>query len=92
MRQIALGSLETVNNSIKNQGTKSDILQAAFRSALIGIRTGEMRYEEDPFLPLLQNEMESRINHFKGLSSEEESKILSLTADQRRIIAEQDRK
>lgn len=51
-----------------------------------------MRYEEDPLLPLLQREMEARINHFKGLSAEEESKLLSLTADQRRIIAEQDRK
>jgi hypothetical protein len=51
-----------------------------------------MRYEEDPFLPLLQREMEARINHFKGLSPEEESKILSLTADQRRIVADQDKK
>ena len=92
LRQIALGSLETVNNALKDEGSRKDILNQAFRSALLGIRTGEMKYEEDPFLPLLQREMESRINHFKGLSAEEESKILSLTADQRRIIADQDKK
>jgi hypothetical protein len=51
-----------------------------------------MKYESDPLLPLLQNEMSARISHFKGLSAEEESKILSLTPDQRRIIAENDRK
>lgn len=51
-----------------------------------------MAYTHDPLLPLLQDEMNRRITHFKGLSKEEESKLLSLTADQRRIIADQDRK
>ena len=47
-----------------------------------------MKFENDPLLPILKKEMDSRINHFKGLSAEDESKILSLTADQRRIIAD----
>jgi len=51
-----------------------------------------MKYEEDPLLPMLQQEMENRINHFKGLSAEEESKILSLSTSQRKVIADQDRK
>lgn len=51
-----------------------------------------MKYENDPFLPILQGEVTSRINHFQGLSQEEESKILSLNPDQKKIVAEQDRK
>jgi len=51
-----------------------------------------MKYEQDPLLPMLQQEMQQRIEHFKGLSAEEESKLLSLSADQRRVIAELDKK
>lgn len=36
--------------------------------------------------------MEKRIAHFKGLSPEEESKLLALSSDQRRIVSDQDRK
>jgi hypothetical protein len=51
-----------------------------------------MRFEHDPLLPLLQTEMDQRIAHFKGLTPEEEGKLLSLNADQRRVIADLDRK
>jgi hypothetical protein len=36
--------------------------------------------------------MQSRIAHFKGLTPEEESKLLSLSTEQRRTIADMDRK
>jgi hypothetical protein len=36
--------------------------------------------------------MASRIAHFKGLTPEEEGKLLSLNADQRRVVADLDRK
>lgn len=36
--------------------------------------------------------MQQRIAHFKGLSAEEESKLLSLTPEQRRVVADNDRK
>jgi len=51
-----------------------------------------MRYEEDPLLPLLQAEMKNRIDHFKGLSPEEESRLLQLTVEQRKIVSDNDRK
>jgi len=51
-----------------------------------------MKYQNDPLLPMLQDEMQKRIAHFKGLSAEEEGKLLSLTAEQRRVIADLDRK
>lgn len=36
--------------------------------------------------------MKERLEKFKGLSAEEEAKLLSLTAEQKAIIAENDRK
>lgn len=51
-----------------------------------------MKYEYDPLLPILQNEMSARIAHFKGLTAEEEGKLLSLSADQKRVVADLDRK
>ncbi len=41
---------------------------------------------------MLQEEMTNRINHFKGLTPEEESTLLKITADQRKIIVDNDRK
>jgi hypothetical protein len=92
LREIAIGSFEKVQNAIKDPASKEQIQKAAFQSALAGISSGLMKYEHDPLLPLLQQEMQSRIAHFKGLSAAEESKLLSLSAEQRRIIADQDRK
>jgi hypothetical protein len=50
-----------------------------------------MTYENDPILPILQSEIEARSAELKGLSPAEESKLLELTADQKRIIADTDR-
>lgn len=92
LKQIAVGSLDVINKSLTDPARRGDIQQKALDAALEGIRSGRMAYEKDPLLPILQEEINSRIAHFKGLSAEEESKLLSLTADQRRIIADQDRK
>jgi hypothetical protein len=92
LREIALGSFEKVQNSINDPATKQQILNDSFKSALAGISSGVMKYEHDPLLPLLQNEMQARIQHFKGLSAEEEGKLLALTAEQKRTVADLDRK
>jgi hypothetical protein len=84
--------MEVVNESLKNPSKRTEIQEQAFKDALDGIREGQMTYKHDPLLPILQGEMNSRISHFKGLSKEEESKLLSLTANQKRIISDQDRK
>lgn len=47
-----------------------------FQSALAGIRKGVMEYENDPLLPLLTEEINSRTEAYKGLSAAEESKLL----------------
>jgi len=51
-----------------------------------------MTYEDDGLLPKLQDEISKRIEHFKGLSQEEESKLLQLTPDQRKVVQDNDRK
>jgi len=53
LREIALGSFETVQNAIKDPNSKASILKDSFRSALNGISSGVMKYEQDPLLPLL---------------------------------------
>lgn len=81
LKQIALGSLEKVTSQFEEPSQKKEIQAGAFKAALEGIKSGVMRYQSDPLLPLLQQEMASRIEHFKGLSAEEEGKLLSLTPD-----------
>lgn len=92
MRDIVTGSLDKVQSAVTDPAQKKEIQKAAFKSALAGIASGVMKYENDPLLPILQNEMASRIAHFKGLSAEEEGKLLSLTTEQRRQVADLDRK
>ena len=50
-----------------------------------------MRYENDPLLPILQQEIEMRTSAYKNLSAEEETKLLMLTEAQKKAIVEQDR-
>jgi hypothetical protein len=92
LRDIVLGSFDKVQSSLKDPQSKKEIQRQAFQAALQGITSGVMKYDNDPLLPILQNEMQSRIAHFKGLSPEDESKLLSLTQEQRRVIADLDRK
>jgi hypothetical protein len=88
LRDIVLGSFDKVQSSLKDEVSKKEIQRQAFQAALSGIQSGVMKYDSDPLLPILQNEMQSRIAHFKGLTPEDESKLLSLTQDQKRVIAD----
>ena len=85
-------SFAKVKSAITDAAQQADIQEAAFQSALDGIRQGSMTYNNDPLLPILRNEINSRTSAYQGLSAEEESKLLSLNADQKRIISENDRK
>ena len=72
--------------------SKQEILDGAFEAALVGIRSGVMEYKQDPLLPRLQNEIQRRINEFQNLTPEQESRLLALSPEQRRYVADQDRK
>jgi len=92
LKDIAIGSVDSVFAMVKDPAHEADIQRASFLSALAGIKKGVMTYENDPILPLIQEQMESKLAKFQGLSSEEESKLLSLTPEQRGIVVENDRK
>jgi hypothetical protein len=91
LKSISTGSMEAVNNAIKDPAQRDEILRGSFLSALAGIRSGVMSYENDPLMPILSKEMEERTTRFLNLTPEEESEMLQLTPDQRKIIANNDR-
>jgi hypothetical protein len=88
---ITSGAFEKVQASVSDPATKEQIEEDFFKSALNGLRAGVMRYEEDPLLPILTNEIQTRSEAFKGLSAEEERDLLQLSDDQRKAIANGDR-
>lgn len=89
LSSITQGAFDATLEKIeKDDGT---IRQKAFESALDGIRKGKMDFAKDPILPIMKEELESRTKELRGLSAEEESKLLSLTSDQRRAVGQADR-
>ena len=89
---IGTGAVEKMQAALNDPEQMKAINESAFQSALKGIAAGTMTYEGDPLLPILQNEVEARTNAYANISAEEESKLMSLTSDHRRIIADNDRK
>jgi len=92
MRQVAIGSLDKVLGQVNEPEHSADIKRASFLSALEGIRTGVMTYSHDKVLPMIEAEMAERLVKFQGMSKEEEGKLLSLSEDQKKQIAEIDRR
>lgn len=79
MKEIAQGSVDKVLALVDDPSHSQNIKRASFLSALDGIRSGVMTYKEDLVLPLIEKEMAERLQRFKGLSLEEETKLLALS-------------
>jgi len=92
MKNIAMGSVDAVLSYVNDPQHAEEIRRSSLDNALEGIKTGRMTYANDMILPMIESEMASRLESFKGLSAEEESKLLALTGDQKKIIAQNDRK
>ena len=92
MKEIAQGSVDKVLALVDDPSHSQNIKRASFLSALEGIRSGVMTYKEDLVLPLIEKEMAERLQRFKGLSLEEETKLLALSNEQKKIVAENDKK
>jgi len=75
-----------------NPETSKAIKDASFQSALQGLRSGSMTYENDPLLPMLRNEINDRCSGYKSLTAAEETDLLSLNADQKKVVAEADKR
>ena len=50
-----------------------------------------MEYENDPLLPILQDEISKRTSAYANLSAAEEQQLLMLTDAQKKAVVEQDK-
>ena len=88
LKGIGQGSIDKVNLALADASQSEQIKEQAFQSALSGIRSGIMTYENDPLLPILTEEVMSRTSAYQSLTSAEESQMLSLNNDQKRIVVD----
>lgn len=51
-----------------------------------------MTYKNDPLMPILSEEINNRCAGYKSLSAQEEGDLLSLSADQKKVIADADKR
>lgn len=89
---IGSGALQKVKDNLANPATNAEIKESAFQSALQGIRDGSMTYKNDPLMPILSSEINERCQGYKSLTAAEEGDLLSLKADQKKIIADADKR
>lgn len=92
MQQIAVGSVDKVLTAIEDPALAAEIKRASFNSALDGIRQGVMTYKGDAVLPMIQDEMATRLQKYSNMSVQEEQELMALNDEQKRIIADNDRK
>lgn len=92
LREIAVGSVDKVFGMMDDASFRAKIERSAFESALDGIKDGVMSYKGDAVLPLIEAEMSEKLQKFGGLSAADESALLSLTPQQRHLVAENDKK
>jgi len=89
---IGTGALQKLKDNLEHPEHSVAIKEAAFQSALQGIRDGSMTYKNDPLMPILTNEINDRCSGYKALSAQEEGDLLSLKPEQKKVIAEADKR
>jgi hypothetical protein len=89
---IGKGAVDKINAAMANPTESASIKEKAFQAALTGIREGVMTYKNDPIFPILNEEINNRVNAYKALSSEDESKLLSLNGDQKKAVTDSDKR
>ncbi len=90
IKELIEESMKTVFQRVETEQGRKSLHDAGFQSALQGLKTGQMTYQNDPLLPLFVNEVQSRITPLKNLSPADENKLFALSADQKRQVAEED--
>lgn len=92
LADIGNSSFAKVTEALNDPAQKTEIQNAAFESALQGIRDGIMTYKNDPLLPILQSEVANRTAAYANMSAAEESNLLALNAETKKVIAASDRR
>lgn len=90
LSSVTLEAFEATMEKVENDHD-GEIKEQSFRAALDGIRKGRMDYAEDPVLPIMREELASRVAQLKEMTPQEESDLLSLSTDQKRSVAQMDR-
>lgn len=74
---------ETINSVDKTLADNSAFIkEKMFESALIGIRSKKMSYENDPILPLVKQAISANVKKVTALTEEEQTKLITLSGDQ----------
>lgn len=73
-------ALEEVDKLQKN--IPKSVIDASFDAALDGIRAGAMDYKNDVVLPMILEKIKGEVNKIKGLSQEQQKKLVALTEGQ----------
>lgn len=68
---ISKETIEALNEAIQKIKTESALKKLALESAIDGIKKGTMDYSKDPFLPLLQSILGTKLSKIKNLTPEE---------------------
>jgi|LauGreDrversion4_2_1035121.scaffolds.fasta_scaffold409304_1 hypothetical protein len=90
IKDIIEDSLKVIVQKVGSEEGRKSLHSSGFQSALQGLRTSKMTYENDPLLPLLKNEIQSRLTPLKTLSPDEENKLFALTKEQKLQVADSD--
>jgi hypothetical protein len=90
IKDVIEDSIKVIMQKVGTEEGRKSLHASGFQSALKGLRTSKMTYENDPLLPLLQNEIQSRLISLKTLSPAEENKMFALTKEQKRQVADSD--
>jgi hypothetical protein len=87
---IVEGALKEIDNQLKNNS--EDIQKRMFESALEGLSKGQMNYNNDPILPLVQSYVKENLKKYSNLSPEEQSKLISLSESQLQSLRDADKR
>lgn len=88
---ISKESFAKIQEKMDDPASRAVIQDQFFQSALSGLRKGVMEYENDPLLPILQDEIKLRTAAYENISAEEEQKLLMLNDAQKKAIVDQDK-
>lgn len=66
---ISKQSFAKIEEKMADPSSRAAIQDQFFQSALAGLRKGIMEYENDPLLPILQEEIQSRTAAYQNLSA-----------------------
>lgn len=85
INNIVSETLQAVDKTLADN--EEFIKDQMFESALLGIRSKQMTYENDPILPLVQQAIAENVQKVTSLSEEEQLALVTLTQEQLKSLS-----